>query len=117
MMEKFLNFFISNAYADTAGAAGQNGGGFSFLIMFLVFFAFIYFAVWRPQSKRAKEMQTLLSSLNKGDEVLTNSGILGRISKISDQYITLAIAENVEVMIQKSSVMSVLPKGTIKAAE
>ena len=115
-MTHLIDLFISNAYADT-GAAPAQGGGFSLIIMFAVFFLFIYFAVWRPQAKRAKELQNLLGSLSKGDEVLTTGGVLGRISKLSDQYITIAIANNVEVVMQKSSVVSILPKGTLKAIE
>jgi len=116
MMEQIVKFFIADAYADTVGAQPQ-GGGLSLMLMLIVFFLFLYFVVWRPQAKRSKELQNLLASLNKGDEVMTNGGMLGRIIKISDQYITLAISNNVEVVMQKSSVMTVLPKGTIKAIE
>jgi preprotein translocase subunit YajC len=115
-MQHLLNFFISPAYAD-AGSAAPQGGGFSLILMFIVFFLFIYFAVWRPQAKKAKEMQSLLSSLNKGDEVLTTGGMLGRISKISEQHMTLTISNNVDVVMQKSSVVTILPKGTLKAIE
>jgi len=115
-MEEIINFFISNAYAADTTAPAQ-GGGFSLIIMFAVFFLFIYFAVWRPQAKRAKEVQNLLGSLSKGDEVLTSGGVLGRITKLSDQYLTVAIANNVEVVMQKSSVVNILPKGTLKAIE
>ena len=84
-MEDLLGFFVSNAYADVMDvAAPQQGGGFSFIIMMVVFVFFLYFVVWRPQSKRAKEQQNLLNSLSKGDEVMTAGGLLGRIAKISD---------------------------------
>ena len=116
MMEQALSFFMSNAYADTAGPAPQ-GGGMSFIMMFVIFFLFIYFAIWRPQNKKAKEQQNMMSALAKGDEVMTAGGLLGRISKISDQYITLSVANNVEILMQKSSVVSVLPKGTLKSIE
>lgn len=115
-----MNFFVSNAYAETgsvAAGAGQQGGGMSFIMMFVVFFLFIYFAVWRPQSKRAKEQQNLMSSLSKGDEVMTAGGLLGRVSKMTDQYIGLAIANNVDILVQKSSVVTILPKGTLKSIE
>lgn len=115
-MEAVLNFLVSPAYADVP-AVPQQGGGFSFIIMFVVFFLFIYFAIWRPQSKRAKEQQSLLGSLAKGDEVMTAGGLLGRITKITDQYVALSIANNVDIMMQKSSVVNVLPKGTIKSIE
>lgn len=119
MMEHLLNFFVSTAYADVPASAtsGAQGGSFSFIIMFAVFFLFIYFAVWRPQNKRAKEQQNLLNSLAKGDEVVTVGGVLGRINKISDQYILLSVANNVDIVIQKSTVTSVLPKGTLKTIE
>lgn len=119
-MDQILNFFISNAYADSLGplsGGGSQGGGFSFIIMFAVFFLFIYFFIWRPQNKRAKEQQNLLDSLAKGDEVITAGGLLGRISKISGQYITLAVANNVDMVLQKSSVVGVMPKGTLKTIE
>lgn len=121
MMDQVLDFFISNAHADAlgslAGPPGQPGGGYSFVFMFIVFFIFIYFAIWRPQNKRAKEQKSLLDSLAKGDEVVTAGGLLGRITKVNDQYITLAIANNVEIIMQKMSVASVMPKGTLKTLE
>jgi preprotein translocase subunit YajC len=118
MMDILLDLFISNAYAEPAVSASQGqGGGFSFIIMFVIFFLFIYFAVWRPQNKRAKEQQQLMNSLAKGDEVMTTGGIYGRISKMSDAYITLSVANNTDILMQKSSIVSVLPKGTLKALE
>lgn len=108
---------ISSAYAQTGGAPNQQGGSLSFFLMMLVFFLFIYFAIWRPQSKRAKEQQNLLNSLAKGDEVVMAGGLLGRIVKMTDSYMTVAIANNVEVIIQKSSIASLLPKGTLKTLE
>lgn len=117
MMDQILNFLVPNAYADSLGSmagAGPQGGGYSFIIMFVVFFLFIYFAIWRPQNKRAKEQQNLLESLAKGDEVLTAGGLLGKIAKISGQYITLSVANNVEIVLQKSAVVNVMPKGTLK---
>jgi preprotein translocase subunit YajC len=107
---------ISTAYAQSAAPA-QQGGGFSFLIMFAIFFVFIYFFMWRPQSKRAKEQQNLMSSIAKGDEVMTAGGLLGKVVKVSGQYVTLSVAENVDIVMQKSSVVSVLPKGTLKNIE
>jgi len=118
MFERLLDFFVSTASADPIGpTTSAQGGGMSFILMFVVFFVFIYFAIWRPQNKRAKEQQSLLSSLTKGDEVVTAGGLLGRIMNVSDQYITLAIANNVEVLMQKSTVVNVLPKGTLKTLE
>lgn len=116
MIDQILNFIITPAHADAAANPQAQGSG-SFMIMLLVFMAFIYFFIWRPQSKRAKEQQNLLSSLTKGDEVMTAGGLLGRISKITDQYIGLTISSNVEILLQKNSVVSILPKGTLKAIE
>jgi preprotein translocase subunit YajC len=117
MIDHILSFFVSNAYADTAASPAQQGGGTSLILMFVIFFGFIYFAIWRPQNKRAKEQQNLLGSLAKGDEVVTAGGLLGRIAKISDRYITLSVANNADIIMQKSSIVSVLPKGTIKTLE
>jgi preprotein translocase subunit YajC len=119
-MSQLLDFIISDAYAQTANplsGAGPQGGGYSMLIMFVVFSVFIYFFMWRPQSKRAKEQQNLLESLTKGDEVITAGGVLGRISKISGQYLSLTVANNVEIMMQKTAIISVMPKGTLKTIE
>lgn len=111
-------FLISNAYADPVGVApAQQGGGMSFVVMLVIFVVFMYFAVWRPQSKRARETQQLLSSIAKGDEVMTAGGLLGRVTKLSDQYVSLAVSGDVEIMMQKSSIVSVLPKGTLKSIE
>lgn len=109
-----LNFFISSAYADTA-APQQQSGGLSLIVMTAIFIFFMYFVMWRPQSKRAKEQRNLISSLTKGDEVVTAGGILGRISKVTDNYIVLSLAENVEITVQKSSIVNALPKGTLKS--
>ena len=79
--------------------------------MFLLF----YLILWRPQAKRAKEHRELVSGLSKGDEVLTSGGILGRITKVSDDYVTVEVAEGVEVNLQKSAIGAALPKGTIKS--
>lgn len=118
MMEQMLNFFISNAHAESsAPMPAPQGGGMSFILMFVVFFLFIYFGIWRPQNKRAKEQRSLLDSLAKGDEVITAGGMLGRISKITDPYLTITIAPTVEIAVQKSSIVTVLPKGTLKSLE
>lgn len=116
-MDSLLDFFIPAAYAQSTAIPPPQGGGISFILLFVIFFLFIYFAIWRPQNKRAKEQQNLLGSLSKGDEVVTAGGLLGRIEKINDQYITLIIANNVGILMQKSSVVSVMPKGTIKTLE
>lgn len=114
MLETALNLIISNAYAADAATPPQSSS-LSFFIMMAVFMGFIYFAIWRPQSKRAREQQNLLNSIAVGDEIMTAGGILGKVNKISDQYIVVEIADKVEMTMQKSSVINVLPKGTIKS--
>jgi preprotein translocase subunit YajC len=106
-----MSFFISDAYA--AGAAPQDNGLGSILLIGLMIVAF-YFLLWRPQQKRTKEHQQLLSNLAKGDEVATTSGILGKVKDIGEQFVTLEIANGVEVKIQKQAVGAVMPKGTLK---
>lgn len=113
---QLLDLIVPTVHAaETAAPAPQ--GGMSFLVMFLIFFAFLYFAVWRPQNKRAREQQNLLNSLSKGDEIVTAGGIIGRIVKINEQYLTLAVSNQAEMVMQKSAVVSVLPKGTLKTLE
>jgi preprotein translocase subunit YajC len=111
---QLLDFFISSAYA-AEGAGPQPQNGFSLVLMLGVFVVFMYFAVWRPQSKRAKEQRDLLSSIAKGDEVVTAGGMLGTVTKVSDSYISLGLADQVEITMQKSSIVKVLPKGTLKS--
>jgi preprotein translocase subunit YajC len=109
-----MDFFISSAYAQDA-AAGPSPLFNLFFIggMFVLF----YLILWRPQSKRAKEHRELVGGLTKGDEVLTSGGLLGKITKVSDDYVTLQVAEGVELSMQKASVAAALPKGTIKSIQ
>lgn len=106
--------FISPAYA--AEAAPQ-GTGFEMLIMLGMFAVIFYFMIYRPQSKRAKEHKNLMASMSKGDEVLTNGGLIGKITKIADdnEYIAIALNDNNEVVIKKDFITAVLPKGTLKS--
>ena len=106
-----LEFFINNAWAQTAAQQGSSG---SFIVMMVVFIAIFYFMLIRPQTKQAKEHKSMLESLSKGDEIVTNGGMLGRISKIGDNFIAIEIAQNLEVKIQKQAISTVLPKGTMK---
>ncbi len=115
LIDTISSFFISTAYADTASPAHPQQGGFSFFVMMAILIFFMYFAIWRPQTKRAKEQRQLLNSLAKGDEVVTAGGILGTINKISDNYVVLSLTDTVEITIQKSSIVSALPKGTLKS--
>ena len=105
---------INPAWAQGVPAAG---GGYESLILIVLMFAVLYFLMIRPQMKRAKEHKTMIEALQKGDEVVAAGGVLGRISKISDNYVTLEIAENVEIQVQRPAVQLVLPKGTVKNAQ
>ena len=104
---------INPAWAQGSGGAAP-GGGYESLILIVLMFAVLYFLMIRPQMKRAKEHKTLLEALQKGDEVVAAGGMLGRISKISENYVTLEIADKVEVQVQRPAVTLVLPKGTLK---
>jgi len=105
----------SAATATAAAPAAQNPNAmFNTLAMVAVFGLFIYFLLWRPQTKRVREQRELLSSVKAGDEVVTASGILGKVEAISDNIIDLAITANTTVKMQKNSIVAVLPKGTIK---
>jgi preprotein translocase subunit YajC len=108
-----MSFLIPAAYADAA-PAGPAGTGFEwiFLVGFLVIF---YFMIWRPQAKRAKEQKNLLGGLQKGDEVVTTGGIVGKITKVSDDFLVLEVSDTVELKFQKGAIAATLPKGTLKA--
>lgn len=111
-----MDFFISSAYAQAADGAAQQSPWTSFIFLggFILIF---YFMLIRPQSKRAKEHKALIEAIGKGDEVITAGGILGKVTKVDEQYVAIVVAENVELKMQKSSVSAVLPKGTIKSIE
>ncbi len=111
-----MSFFISEAQAQTAGAA-QPGGGLDLIIMLVAFGLIFYFMIYRPQAKRMKDHKNLMSALAKGDEVLTQGGLVGRISKIADDkdFVVIALNDSNEVTIQKSFISAVLPKGTMKS--
>ena len=104
--------FISNAYAQTAG--GAQGSLMSFLPIILMFVV-LYFLMIRPQMKRQKEHKAMMEALSKGDEVITAGGMVGKVIKVTDAYVTVEIAEGTEVLVQKPAVTTLLPKGTIKA--
>ncbi|MBB5320351.1 preprotein translocase subunit YajC [Marinobacter oulmenensis] len=101
------------AMAQDAGAAGGMGV-MGQVIFFAGFILIFYFLIWRPQSKRAKEHKALMSGLNKGDEIVTSGGVVGRITKVTDDFIVLEVADNVEMKVQKVAVAAALPKGTLK---
>jgi preprotein translocase subunit YajC len=104
------------ATAPAEHAAQGTGAGFMSMIWMVALFIFVfYFILIRPQSKRAKEQRKLIDSLNKGDEVVTTSGMVGKIVKITDDFVVLNVAENVDITLQKGAIISALPKGTLKS--
>ena len=105
---------ISNAFAQSAPAGDAAGGLMSFIPLILMFVV-LYFIMIRPQMKRQKEMKVMLEALAAVDEVITVGGILGKVTAVKDQYITVEIVAGTEVQMQKGAVTSVLPKGTIKS--
>ena len=109
-----MSFFISDAMAEGGAAAGQ--ADFTGLIFMVGLFIVFYFLLIRPQVKRAKEHKKLTESVTKGDEVVTGGGLLGRVIETTDSFVTLEISEGVEVKIQRQSVSSLVPKGTISAS-
>ncbi|RYD15061.1 MAG: preprotein translocase subunit YajC [Lysobacteraceae bacterium] len=110
-----MDFLISNAYAQAAAPAAAPNPLMSFLPL-IILFGIFYFMLIRPQMKRAKEQRAMVAALSKGDEVLTNGGLLGRIDSIAEQFVTLELAPGVVVKLRKDAVSAVLPKGTLKTA-
>lgn len=108
-----MSFFIPMAYADTA--VTPPGGEFMQFILLGGFLVVFYMMVWRPQSKRAKDHRNLVGGLQKGDEVVTSGGVVGKITKVADEFIVVEVSDNVELRFQKQAVVAVLPKGTLKA--
>jgi preprotein translocase subunit YajC len=112
-----MSILIPQALADTSAAKAPPTADWSFFIMMIGLFALMYFMIIRPQRKRQKEVESLMTALAKGDEVVLTSGLLGKISKIEGDYIVLNTGSNIELKFQKQSVNAVLPKGTIKAID
>ena len=108
-----LDLFIAPAYAQTAA---QPPNMVTTLLLPVAFIAIMYFLMIRPQMKRAKEHRSMLETLNKGDEVLTNGGIAGTVAEIGDNFITIEVADNVRIRVQKGAIGNVLPKGSLKAS-
>jgi len=105
---------ISPAYAQAAPAGDP---GFIGFLPIILMFVLLYFLMIRPQMKRAKEHKAMVEALQKGDEVITAGGVLGRITRIGDAYIGIEIAPNTEVSVQRASVQTLLPKGTLKSLQ
>ena len=110
----FFEFLIPSAHAQAAGA--PQGGGMGMLLFPIILIAIMYFLMIRPQMKRAKEHKGMLDKLSKGDEVITSGGIAGVITDIGENFITVEVADNVRLRVQKAAVGNVLPKGTLKSA-
>ena len=104
---------ISNAYAQAAPAGGD--AGFMGLLPIVLMFVLLYFLMIRPQMKRAKETKAMIEALQKGDEVVTAGGVVGRISEMAEAYLTLEIAPGTEITVQRAAVQMLLPKGTMKS--
>ena len=109
--------FISSAIAQTAPAAAAGGDTQSLLTNMLplvLMFVVLYFVMIRPQMKRQKEHRAMIDALAKGDEVATAGGLLGKVTRLGDTYIGVEVASGVEIQLQRSAVVQVLPKGTVK---
>ena len=107
-----MDFFISDAMAQAAPA--QQGSPMSTLIFFGLLFGLMYFLIIRPQNKRAKQLREMQSSISVGDEVATNGGIVGKVARVDDQYVTLEVADGTSIVFQKHAIVTMLPKGTLK---
>lgn len=108
-----MSLFISNAFAQ--GAAGGTESSLMSFAPLVLMFVVLYFIMIRPQMKRQKEHRNMLAAMAKGDEVVTNGGIVGKISKVGEAYVSVEVAPGMEITMQKGAVTTILPKGTIKA--
>jgi preprotein translocase subunit YajC len=109
--------FISSAFAQTAPAAAAEGGMQSSLMSMLplvLMFVVLYFVMIRPQMKKQKEHRAMIDALAKGDEVVTGGGLLGKVAKLTESTVSLEVANGVEIQIQRSAVVQILPKGSVK---
>jgi preprotein translocase subunit YajC len=111
-----MDFFIASAHAQAAGGAAAAPNPIMSFLPLIILFGVFYFMLIRPQMKRAKEQRAMISALAKGDEVLTNGGLLGRIDELGEQTLSLEIAPDVIVKLRRDAISAVLPKGTLKAA-
>ena len=112
-----MDFLISNAYAQAGSApAGQGIGLLGSRLVFIIVMVAMMFFMFRSQSKRQKELRAMIASIAKGDEIVTNGGMAGRVDEVGDSFLTVEIAPNVKIKLQKTAVSLVLPKGTLKSA-
>ena len=111
-----MSFLISVAHAQEGAApAAAPGGDLMSMLMLVGFVVIFYLMIWRPQAKRAKEHKNLVGNLQKGDEVVTSGGIVGKVVKVADDFVVLEVSDTVELKIQKVAVAAALPTGTLKA--
>ena len=108
---------IGQAFAQATGGAGAGDAGMLSFLPIILMFVVLYIFMIRPQMKRAKETKAMIDALQKGDEVITSGGVIGRITKIGDAYLSLEIAPNTEINVQRAAVQMLLPKGTIKSMQ
>ena len=106
--------FINEAWAQAPAPAGAD---LMSMLPIILMFVVLYFIMIRPQMKRAKEHKAMIDALQKGDEVIAAGGVLGRVTKVADNYVTIEIADKIEIKVQRPAVQLVLPKGTIKGVE
>ncbi len=110
-----MSVFLTALAAPAAGAAGQAGGGLGFILMMVALFVLMYFMMIRPQMKRQKEHRAMVAALGKGDEIVTNGGLAGRIEELGESFVLVQIADGVQVKVQRGAIGQVLPKGTLKS--
>ncbi|MEN8168868.1 MAG: preprotein translocase subunit YajC [Pseudomonadota bacterium] len=110
-----MSFFISDAMAEAAPAAAQQPNLIEALFPFIILFVVFYFLLIRPQSKRAKAHKAMVEAVGKGDEVVTQGGLYGKVTEVNEEYLQVSVADNVEVKVQRGAITSLLPKGTIKS--
>jgi preprotein translocase subunit YajC len=111
-----MDFFISAAQAQAPANGAAPGGGMTTLLLMIAMFAVFYFLLIRPQQKRAKEHRALISNLAKGDEVVTAGGIVGKVTDLNDNYVSVEVGEGVNIKVQRAAIQAVLPKGTLKSS-
>ena len=110
----FFNFFINDALAEGGSAMGSQPELLSQLMVFVGIFLIFYFLFIRPQNKKLKEHKEMTENLKKGDEVVTNGGVLGKVTNLHESFVSVEIAQDIQIRIQRQSISSIMPKGTIK---
>lgn len=110
-----MDFFIETAHAQAAGG-GASGGGLQMIVFMGLFFVVFYFLLIRPQNKRAKEHKAMLAALAVGNEVVTTGGILGKVTEVNENFVSIEIASGVVIKVQRTQVSGLMPGGTIKNA-